>query len=370
MNFFKNTLKKILKYIFKKINYDLRSSIIFNTYLYYKKYKNFPGNTDSRFFDEIKKTIFISSKGFINNADHYDKFQLSGSSSLLINIKKIQEGDSIYVCSDALEFFADMLPKINQRFILFSGDSTLPVNRDNFPKAVSNIPNNKYLINWFAQNLDFDHKIVKPLPLGMDYHTGFENPEFFKGQQLLPLQQEKKLIDVSANADFLSKRKLKIYSNWHFLSDRGDRNECFEQIDKRICYFEPSRIERFKSYKNQTEFAFVSSPFGSGYDCHRTYEAILLGSLPIIKESGISKLFKNLPVCIVKDWREVNEEFLRNNMQYFLEKTFDYSHLFNNYWLANIYLKRVNYQNVSMNKSLKNMTLLEFNKYIKNLSLS
>ena len=370
MSLFKNNLKKIIKFLFEKINYDFRSNIIFKTYLYYRKYKSLPGNTSSKYFEEIKRTIFISSKGFINNADHHDKFQQSGSSSLSINIKKIHKGDSVYVCSNALETFADMLPKINQRIVLFSGDSTIPINKDNFPKAVNNIPNNEYLINWYAQNLDFDHETVKPLPLGMDYHTGFNNPNFFKGERLLPSQQEKKIINISANANFLTKRKLKIYSNWHFFLERGDRSECLEQIDKRICHFESCRIERFTSYENQTEFAFVTSPFGSGYDCHRTYEAILLGSIPIIKQSGISKLFENLPVCIVKEWNEVDEQFLEDNLKYFLKQRFNFSSLFNDYWLENIYRKKYIYKGLTRNNSLKKMTLLEFNEYTKYLSLN
>ena len=95
-----------------------------------------------------------------------------------------------------------------------------------------------------------------------------------------------------------------------------------------------------------------------------------MGSIPIIKQSGISKLFENLPVCIVKEWNEVDEQFLEDNLKYFLKQRFNFSSLFNDYWLENIYRKKYIYKGLTRNNSLKKMTLLEFNEYTKYLSLN
>jgi hypothetical protein len=51
--------------------------------------------------------------------------------------------------------------------------------------------------------------------------------------------------------------------------------------------------------------AFVASPHGNGLDCHRTWEALALGCIPIVKRSPIDKVFQGLPVWIVGSWKEV-----------------------------------------------------------------
>jgi hypothetical protein len=45
-------------------------------------------------------------------------------------------------------------------------------------------------------------------------------------------------------------------------------------------------------------------------DCHRTWEALALGCIPIVKRSAFSDLFQNLPVLIVDDWGNIDLEML------------------------------------------------------------
>ena len=61
----------------------------------------------------------------------------------------------------------------------------------------------------------------------------------------------------------------------------------------------------FESIRNAL---FVISPEGNGKDCHRTWEAIYLGAIPIIKEKLLSpSLTDSLPILVVRDWDEVLE---------------------------------------------------------------
>jgi hypothetical protein len=55
---------------------------------------------------------------------------------------------------------------------------------------------------------------------------------------------------------------------------------------------------------------FVFSPAGNGIDCHRTWESLIFGAIPIVQSSPINELFAELPVLIVRDWRVVTEESL------------------------------------------------------------
>ena len=50
---------------------------------------------------------------------------------------------------------------------------------------------------------------------------------------------------------------------------------------------------------------FVLSPPGNGPDCHRTWESIYLGAIPIVLESAWPFKDFNLPVAQVSNWNEI-----------------------------------------------------------------
>lgn len=56
---------------------------------------------------------------------------------------------------------------------------------------------------------------------------------------------------------------------------------------------------------------FVLSPPGRSWDCYRTYEAIAMGAIPIVKrQAPFSDVVEEMPVLVVDDWREVTPERL------------------------------------------------------------
>ena len=61
---------------------------------------------------------------------------------------------------------------------------------------------------------------------------------------------------------------------------------------------------------------YIISPRGRGFDCHRTWEALVLGVVPIIKTSVNDTLFKEMPVLIVDSFKEINNDLLNNNKDF------------------------------------------------------
>jgi hypothetical protein len=58
---------------------------------------------------------------------------------------------------------------------------------------------------------------------------------------------------------------------------------------------------------------FVLSPPGRGWDCYRTYEAIAMGAIPIVRrQAPISRIVDGLPVLVVDNWAEVTPERLES----------------------------------------------------------
>jgi hypothetical protein len=87
---------------------------------------------------------------------------------------------------------------------------------------------------------------------------------------------------------------------------------------------------------------FVISPPGNGHDCHRTWEALYCGAIPIVLSNEIdTELIKNLPILAVNnysDLRNYSLASLRLTYRQMWDKS-DLSKLSPGYWRDQIYKK-------------------------------
>ena len=242
-------------------------------------------------------------------------------------LKSHESGGRIYVHVSALRHFARWsLDRIQSPFVLVSGDADADVSEAVVgAKVMRKILDHPQLIHWHAQNLALDHPKVSPMAIGLDYHTiaGNRRPEW--GPSASPRAQEEVLHLVRALSPALSKRRLQGYCNWHFAIGNGDRAEVIKALPEASCYYEPDRVARTASWRRNSGFFFTLSPRGVGMDCHRTWEAILLGSVPVIPDLSINSLFDTLPVVIVQDWETVTPAFLAAERERILESEFDFA---------------------------------------------
>ena len=54
-----------------------------------------------------------------------------------------------------------------------------------------------------------------------------------------------------------------------------------------------------------SKYTFVVSPFGHGFDCIRTFEALCLGCIVIMKKSFLDIIYQDLPVLLVDEWSDI-----------------------------------------------------------------
>lgn len=245
---------------------------------------------------------------------------------------------SIYVPSDGIfHFIEQVLPNIQDYFILVTGDSDLPINRATFGDKLDALLSHHKLTKWFAQNRDFDHPNLYSLPIGINLHNLWANPLQWGGGFILPALQELEIRTIQETAPMFSNREKHIFCNWHFSIARADRQDCFDRIDKSVCFFQPNPLPMSDTWKLQSQYQFVLSPHGAGLDCHRTWEALLLGCIPIIKKAKLNDLFIDLPVITVEDWSEINSAFLKNAVDELSLKKINQEKLFMRYWRAQIH---------------------------------
>lgn len=287
----------------------------------------------------------FSSRGVLKSCTIHSKNPQSScrnDTSYLDNMHQ-SEKMSIYVCTELLTYFVcSILPKITMPFYLVSGDSDLDVQKEGLsPRWYNELIGSPFLLKWFAQNLtDPPTSKVVQMPIGLDYHTISNDPNHWwrmhtEGSK--PTEQEDILNRLRQTMKPFDERTCKIFSNVHHRMDRyGDRGKAIGAL-----YNQPDLIanantflSRTQTWENMCNYSFVLSPFGNGYDCHRTWEALCLGAIPIVRAKQFKHLFADLPVLNVDEWSDVTPELLQETIRQFkhIYKNFNFDKLTLKYW--------------------------------------
>lgn len=78
-----------------------------------------------------------------------------------------------------------------------------------------------------------------------------------------------------------------------------------------------------------SNYKFVISPEGNGIDCHRHYEALIAGCIPIVEEHpGIREKYGNCPILYTRNYMEITPAYLEMKYNEMLDKEWDFSKLF------------------------------------------
>jgi hypothetical protein len=77
-----------------------------------------------------------------------------------------------------------------------------------------------------------------------------------------------------------------------------------------------------------TRHQFVISPEGNGIDCHRHYEALMAGCIPIVERNDkLLEKYGNCPILFTDDYSEIKSDYLCKKYLEMLHKTWDFSRL-------------------------------------------
>jgi len=288
---------------------------------------------------------FVGSFGLLKSVTHRSPTPISDFDGLDPKwYANLHPGAVLHVCPQALPAFVHkVLPTIQVPFKLLTNnsDKTLP---EDYTAESNAILQNPHLICWFSQNWVGASEKVKRIPIGLDYHSltpsgrkkfAWSQPETHAwGLKKYPNEQEALL--RSLNASPFWERQVKAYANFQFLMwtryGKLDRQSAIDKVPKELVMYEPRQTTRDVCWQHAIQCAFVLSPHGNGLDCHRTWEALALGCIPIVKSSGIDPLFDDLPVWIVHDWSEVTQEGMATVIRTFKHRTFQMEKLELSYW--------------------------------------
>ncbi len=226
------------------------------------------------------------------------------------DINNLKDGDIIFVKTDYIHsglFQKQVLPLIKTKFILITGVSSFSV--DEGDSSYLSILDNTNLIKWFCTNppSDYNEKILW-LPIG------FEEPEREGGDVEI-------LNNFYNNQIPWGDKENKIYIPYHSNTFK-DRNTIISNLSKEdFVVVEPNRLSFNDYLSKMSEYKYVLSLRGAGWDCHRHYESILVGSVPIMEDGPILKSFKNknLPVIDILD---INSKIFNYSFDFLYSRDF------------------------------------------------
>lgn len=212
------------------------------------------------------------------------------------------------------DFIADLFSQLaNSKgpYNLITHHSDYPITEEMFvlkPKCIK---------KWFALNPVYHHPDLIPLPLGLKTHAGYYVEPQYMTEWFAYNISRLRQIPKTEN----------IYCNWN--TTNLERNKIKAQLDDRGIAYTYDTSLPFNSYiERMSKHKFVISPPGNGIDCHRTWEALYVGSIPIVIKNKIYDTWADLPILQVEDYKQITQEMLDE----FSTRTFDLTKLTIEYW--------------------------------------
>lgn len=253
------------------------STIQFFDSTYHEKYiKNFTKNNNlidvqnPKLFDQNKPLIFITKIEYLN--DFYDK----------------------------------IVQLINNKFVLIThyGDLEAGLNHK--------ILNHPLLIKWYGQNMSIISDKTEGIPIGLENkYWGRTN------------------LEVINNYSKNSKDKL-LYLNFS-LNSNPNRCKIMDVLLK-SGFTKNNKLPWCEYIKDLSNYKFCISPKGNGVDCHRTWECLYLGVIPIVEKSKHVSNFNDLPILFIDDYNCISIEYLNQVYEDFKLRKFNLDKLDLCYW--------------------------------------
>lgn len=283
--------------------------------------------------------MFISVDSWIPLADTFIENNIPDNRK-----KDILKGNIFFIKTQLIFDYIKTLEAYEKPFLLITASNddhcmpymTVPCKDENTKKMMDVFLENPKLIHWYCKNPCIEHCKITPLPLGPKWQ--WKTIRFFgedKSEHIRIFEQ----YGNRPNDRFYNEEKPNLlYFNFSQTTNnplygphKNVRHACKSSLKKR---FEWTPSDTFENYiKSLGTFKFCVSPPGRGIDTHRTWEALLVGAIPIVMHTSLDSTLDDLPVVFVDSWDEITKEFL-NDKYTELKTRNDYSFekLYDFYW--------------------------------------
>ena len=264
-------------------------------------------------------------------------------------------------------FQRDIQPQLhaaNKPYVIITGmdDFTFPhevVGPFFISSAASSSPSPLFR-RWFATNC-LDRNLlpnkITPIPYGIDYWTLTARTMWTNTPMASAHTQDRHLSRLRDSTIHFSKRCAtatstatatappRIYINFQFNLDGNGNSErllAYNTIPRDLMSIQETPTNRYDTWGAYTQHVFVASPRGNGLDTIRTWEALMLGCIVIVRripvlgaegECVLEELYHDLPVVVIDHWSSITRDFLDRILSEYAQRTFRYEKLGTSYWI-------------------------------------
>ena len=195
----------------------------------------------------------------------------------------------VFVYSDMIDHFIDrILPLLDRPIVLIThnGDGIVD---ERYRAALDSAR----IIHWFGQNAKLNHRKLTALPIGI------ANAQWRHG-------------DIAAVARVATRaipQRSGLYVNFEVATNPAVRGPFLDALRTKPFSVLGQRLPYPAYLAEMAQWRFCASPPGNGLDCHRTWEALYLGVIPVVLSTA-GGLLDHLPCIVVDDIAGVTLEHL------------------------------------------------------------
>ncbi len=221
-------------------------------------------------------------------------------------------------------------------FVLVTGKSDIPIDKALFDSRPKNI------IYWFGENILYKDEKLTSVPIGSTIATWIGKQSGACGSQLSSYVE----IEESENP----KKKTNLaYLNFSISTNPKHRKEVYDffkqkkWVNFRKCSH-PAECPRacdhwltIVQYLNEIcDHKIIICPLGNGVDTGRFWYSLYLGCIPLVPNHFNLTFYRDLPFITYDKLGDVNEEFLKKEIELIENKDFNFEKMKIGFWKKKI----------------------------------
>lgn len=207
--------------------------------------------------------------------------------------KSVALGDIVFINNNFVErYLREKNKDIQNKYILFGfNDDT------NIDEKIASLLDDRIAM-MYAQDDFYEHPKIMPVPFGLEC-LRFKAAGILSIYSSLQKRLERKIFT----------RKNRIFFKFNLRTNPIERGEASSYLSKHpLADTTEDKLSPRLHAKLLSSYKFVASPPGHTIESSRTWEALYLKTIPIVKDSAAMRYFVSLglPLWVIKDWRELD----------------------------------------------------------------
>jgi hypothetical protein len=200
--------------------------------------------------------------------------------------------------SEARDFFQRGCGGMNRPFVLVTNNGDENIGCEHLEML------DRRVVHWFAHNLLAHHERATGIPMGLEnarlHCNGIVRDFVILRQQLASIDKVPRVLSGFTVGNNFEERSMALSA-------------------LRGCSV-ATHLERVNGREYRQRLAahmFVASPPGNGFDCHRTWEALYLHVVPVVRRNPFFDQFPGLPLLQLNEWRDLESYSERELADYY-----------------------------------------------------